>query len=357
MNNNKLRTITLLACIFAVSFGLGFIGFKLLNKKSEPKSLVTITDGGAGDESTQGPKKDNSKQRKEGIEPKISASKPKLNGDCYSFVVTANNLPQNESVYYELYNIKGMKVKSSTNGSFSGIPGVPGGKYIVWLVGSKSGKLKSTFVQGCIPTDTDNDINKVTISISKPKLNDDCYSFVVTANNLPQNESVYYELYNIKGMKVKSSTNGSFSGIPGVPGGKYIVWLVGSKSGKLKSTFVQGCIPTNTENNIKNGKEDEIVERPRKMLVTKEDFQSKLLNANDMTLKMSRKASDKKSLLSKNFYVVVINMNSDENKKPTDIEGVREKIHFGIWKSASVTDISYDEATGQVTRVVIKPIY
>ena len=269
MNNNKLRTITLLACIFAVSFGLGFIGFKLLNKKSEPKSLVTITDGGAGDESTQestqGPKKDNSKQRKEGIEPKISASKPKLNGDCYSFVVTANNLPQNESVYYELYNIKGMKVKSSTNGSFSGIPGVPGGKYIVWLVGSKSGKLKST--------------------------------------------------------------------------------------------FVQGCIPTNTENNIKNGKEDEIVERPRKMLVTKEDFQSKLLNANDMTLKMSRKASDKKSLLSKNFYVVVINMNSDENKKPTDIEGVREKIHFGIWKSASVTDISYDEATGQVTRVVIKPIY
>ena len=37
---------------------------------------------------------------------------------------------------------------------------------------------------------------------------------------------------------------------------------------------------------------------------------------------------------------VNIGSNPEENKKPTDVEGVREKIHFGIWKSAIVVDIS-----------------
>ena len=96
---------------------------------------------------------------------------------------------------------------------------------------------------------------------------------------------------------------------------------------------------------------------PQIMLITKDDFQSRLLNENDMSLKMARKASDRESLLSSNFKIAVIDMKSDENNIPSDIEGIREKIHFNIWKSATVIDISYDDVTGQVTKAVLRPVY
>lgn len=301
MNNNKLTKSIILAGIFAVSLGLGFVGYRFINKeKSNPTES-----------------------------PVANGSIPTTNGSGNT------NPPRKADNSRDLAREEKNKESNMKDDS----------------------SLDHSQVQT-----QDSQEPKVSISATKPKLNGDSYSFVVTAINMPQNESPSFELYN-KSVKLQSSSNGVFSNVPGVAGGKYIVWLVGSKSGRLTSTTIRGCNLPRTEADNKSVATDSVKqetakpEKPKKMLITKDEFQSRLLNANDMTLKMARKASDKQSILSKNFNVAVIDMNPEENKKPSDVEGVREKIHFGIWKSATVVDISYDEATGQVTRVVVKPVY
>lgn len=299
MNNNKLTKSIICAGVFAVSLGLGFVGYRLINKGKTTTTDIPVANGG------------------------ISTS----NGS------ESKNPPKGEG-----------NLRDSANDEH---------------INNSNRQDDISLAQQAQTQDTQEP--KVSISATKPKQNGDSYSFVVTATNLSQNESFSFELYN-KSVKIQSSTDGVFSNVPGVAGGKYIVWLVGSKSGRLTSTTVRGFDPPKEENDNKvipdSIKQESVKsEKPKRMLITKEEFQRRLLNPNDLTLKRAKKASDRQSLLSNTFNLVVIDMKTDEAKTPSDLEGVREKILFEAWKSATVVDISYDETTGQVTKAVVKPLY
>lgn len=302
MSNNKLSKIILWAGIFAVSLGLGFVGVRLI-KKDNPDIMENST--GIGD---------------------IPSA---INSDSLTH---SKNSEDSCVVTTDEENRELNKEEECSDESTS---------------------VQEKGVQE----------PKVTISATKPKLKGDLYEFVAIAKNLPSNESYHFELWSSKGKKVQSSNNGIFSDVPGISGGKYTLWLVDSKKNRIKSINVRGFNLINRDeddNSIADDPttQDEVKpEKPKRMLISKDEFQSKLLNANDLSLKSARRSSDKKSFLSKDFYLEVIGMNSDEKKRPTDIEGVREKIHFEIWKSAIVVDISYDEVTGQVTKAVVKPVY
>ena len=341
MSNNKLSKIIIWAGIFAVSFGLGFVGVQLINKDKP-----SITEAPSGNMGSPTPTSSSTSS------PISSSSTP--TEDLDALAQSQEPEQSNEKIIEEVNNeniLEGTNSKDKT------------------------------------PTQTQVvEEPKVTLSATKPKLNGDNYSFVATANNLPKDELFFYELWNSNGTLVKSSDNGAFSNVPGVAGGKYTLWLVGSKSRKLVSINVRGfnlinkvqeSSPSTTESNLEKTKEEKLTEKPKeekpkeekpkeekpkeekpkKMLITKEEFQTKLLNANDQTLKMARKATDKKSVLANTFSLVVVDMKADERNHPSDVEGVREKIHFDIWKSATVIDVTYDEATGQVTKAVIRPVY
>ncbi len=326
MSNNKLSKIIIWAGIFAVSFGLGFVGVQLVNKDKP-----SITEAPSGNMGSPTPTSSSTSS------PISSSSTP--TEDLDALAQSQEPEQSNEKITEEVNN-----------------------ENISEEINSKEKTPTQTQVV---------EEPKVTLSATKPKLNGDNYSFVATANNLPKDELFFYELWNSNGTLVKSSDNGAFSNVPGVAGGKYTLWLVGSKSRKLVSINVRGfnlinkvqeSSPSTTESNLEKTKEEKLTEKPKeekpkKMLITKEEFQTKLLNANDQTLKMARKATDKKSVLANTFSLVVVDMKADERNHPSDVEGVREKIHFDIWKSATVIDVTYDEATGQVTKAVIRPVY
>ena len=331
MSNNKLSKNIIWAGIFAVSFGIGFVGVQLLNK--DKPSITEATSG-----------------YMESLTPTSNSTSSPISGSSTP-TEELDDLTQSQEP--EQSNEKITEEVNNEN----------------TLEGSNSNDKTPTQTQVV-------EEPKVTLSATKPKLNGDNYSFVATANNLPKDELFFYELRNSKGTLVKSSDNGAFSDVPGVDGGKYTLWLVGSKSRKLVSINVRGfnlinkvqeSTPSVAESNLEETREEKPTEKPKeekpkeekpkKMLITKEEFQSKLLNANDQTLKMARKATDKKSVLANTFSLVVVDMKADERNHPSDVEGVREKIHFDIWKSATVIDVTYDEATGQVTKAVIKPVY
>ena len=178
-------------------------------------------------------------------------------------------------------------------------------------------------------------------------MNGDTYNFKVVARNVPEDVACHFELLNKKGEVVQSSSNGEFSDVPGSETGTYTVRLVDSNNKRIVSLVLTGFKEQNKPNPAPGPK----------MLISKADFQKKLLDKNDMDLVVARKVTDKKKLLAKGFKLVVVGINPEEKKVPTDLEGVREKIQHNIWKSAEVNNISYDEKTGQVTEVVIKPIY
>jgi hypothetical protein len=212
---------------------------------------------------------------------------------------------------------------------------------------------------------------------SSPKLNGDTYNFVVVAKNVPLDVNPHFELLNNKGEIIQSSRNGVFSDIPCSKNGKYTIKLADSNGKRITSRILTGFKAPKQESEV-NSVTSEVnsvtsaastvtsaastvnapaPEKPQKMLITKGDFQKKLLDQNDMDLVVARKKTDKKTLLAYGFRLSVVGANSDEKKTPTDLEGVREKIQRNIWKSAEVSNISYDEKTGQVTGVTIKAIY
>ena len=303
MNKKKFSKNIIWAGIFAVFFGAGFIGVRFLKNK-QTSNL------------TENP----------------------IDYDVLSASVNPDNIPQSY-------------ISEDSGESPSGI-----------IVEEKNQRRKNSPENTNIQT-LDVQEPKVIIGATKPKLDGERYSFVATVKNPPQDEVFTYELWSSQGVKVQSSKTGVFSDVPGVSGGKYTLWLVDSKNNRITSIPVRGFIIPNNDQNKSSivtdypKQEMDQSEKPKKMLITKDDFQSRLLNENDMSLKMARKASDRESLLSSNFKIAVIDMKSDENNIPSDIEGIREKIHFNIWKSATVIDISYDDVTGQVTKAVLRPVY
>ena len=300
MSNNKLSKSIIWAGFFAIAFGIGFIGVRAL-KLSHDKNQISINDISADNSSSS-----------------ISEDSTGLNQSQNSNKKNEIRIEKDDSNQEKIRPIE--KIPNQAR---------------------------------------DEQDPKVTISATKPKLNGDTYEFVASVKDLPSNKSCHFELWSNKGVKVQSSNDGNFSGVPGISGGRYTLWLVDSNNNRITSISVRGFnLPikeeeknSSTIDSLKQNKEK--TEKPPKMLITKDEFQSRLLNPNDLTLKRAKRASDKKSLLSNIFNLVIIDMKPNEAKIPTDLEGVREKIHFEAWKSATVVDISYDENTGQVT----KPVY
>lgn len=194
-------------------------------------------------------------------------------------------------------------------------------------------------------------INKEKISLnpSKPELWGDSYRFKCTCTGVPEETNIHYELWSDR--LVQSSKDGNFKNVPGIAGGKYKLCLVKDENENLVTIHVSGFMP------IEDSPEPGGAVQKKKMLITKDEFEAKMLNPNDNSLVVARRATDKKTVLAHGFSITIVGMATSEKNLPTDIEGIHDKIHFGIWKSARVIDLVYNEKTGQVTKATISPVY
>lgn len=186
---------------------------------------------------------------------------------------------------------------------------------------------------------------QLSLNPSKPELWGDSYRFRCTCTGVPEGTNIHYELWSNR--LVQSSKDGNFKNVPGIAGGKYKLCLVKDENENLVTIRVSGFMPV----------ENEGPEKPKKMLITKDEFEAKMLNPNDNSLVVARRATDKKTVLAHGFSITIVGMATSEKNLPTDIEGIHDKIHFGIWKSARVIELVYNEKTGQVTKATISPVY
>ena len=194
---------------------------------------------------------------------------------------------------------------------------------------------------------------QISLNPSKPELWGDGYRFRCTCTGVPEGTNIHYELWSNR--LVQSSKDGNFKNVPGIAGGKYKLCLVKDENENLVTIPVSGFMPI--ENEDPSGPEGVEKEKPKKMLITKDEFETKMLNPNDNSLVVARRATDKKTVLAHGFSITIVGMATSEKNLPTDIEGIHDKIHFGIWKSARVIELVYNEKTGQVTKATISPVY
>lgn len=184
----------------------------------------------------------------------------------------------------------------------------------------------------------------VVLKASKPVEDDNRYSFKASFVGEPT-ESFHFELWNNK--LVAKSENGSFVNIPAINGGKYKLCLVGNESGKNLASpiIVKGFIDISSPN------------PPVKKLISEEDFQMRMLAKGDYTLN-GGKVRGKKSFVTNDFRVVVVNGNSDDGDfVVSDIQDVRDMIYtYNKWKSARVVELEYD-SKGYVTLAKVSPVY
>lgn len=204
--------------------------------------------------------------------------------------------------------------------------------------------------QGQTNSTQEESINKEKISLnpSKPELWGDSYRFKCTCTGVPEGTNIHYELWSDR--LVQSSKDGNFKNVPGIAGGKYKLCLVKDEAENLVTIRVSGFMPIEDS----PGPEGPVQKKP---LITKDEFEKKMLNPNDNSLVVARRATDKKTVLAHGFSITIVGMATSEKNLPTDIEGIHDKIHFGIWKSARVIELVYNEKTGQVTKATISPVY
>lgn len=192
---------------------------------------------------------------------------------------------------------------------------------------------------------------KISLNPSKPELWGDSYRFKCTCTGVPEGTNIHYELWSDR--LVQSSKDGNFKNVPGIAGGKYKLCLVKDEAENLVTIRVSGFVPIENEDSTESGG----AVQKKKMLITKDEFETKMLNPNDNSLVVARRATDKKTVLAHGFSITIVGMATSEKNLPTDIEGIHDKIHFGIWKSARVIELVYNEKTGQVTKATISPVY
>ena len=84
--------------------------------------------------------------------------------------------------------------------------------------------------------------------------------------------------------------------------------------------------------------------------MTAGQFQALLLNQNDNSL-----LGGKHPKIARNVTLTFTGL-QDGEKRPNDILAVREKIAFGIWSSARVLQVGYDE-NGRINSARIQPVY
>jgi hypothetical protein len=158
------------------------------------------------------------------------------------------------------------------------------------------------------------------------------YTLQIECSNLPKDVIIAYE---IPALKMKSA-NGLFSKIPGCKSGSYLVNVVNAKTSDiLLSESISGFFLL----------DDVQVDK-----MTAAQFQALLLNQNDNSL-----LGGKHPKIAKYVALTFTDLQEGE-KRPNDILAVREKIAFGIWSSARVLHVGYDE-NGRINSARIQPVY
>jgi hypothetical protein len=168
------------------------------------------------------------------------------------------------------------------------------------------------------------------VSAVVKKTGDD-YTLQITCSDVPANVVLGYEIPDLR-MK---NTDGYFIRIPGRKSGNYRVNVTNSLTGEvLASKTVTGFIREETK-----------VE-----LMSSGEFQALLLNQNDNSLLGGKHPKVAKSV------ALSFEGLRDDDRRPGDILAVREKIAYGIWTSAKVIKVGYDES-GRINSARIQPIY
>jgi hypothetical protein len=160
----------------------------------------------------------------------------------------------------------------------------------------------------------------------------DEYTLQITCTDVPTNVILEYE---IPDLKLKNS-DGYFTRIPGRKSGSYLVNVTNGSTGEILAT------------KIVNG--FKIIEEKAVELMNSGEFQSLLLDEGDNSLLGGKHPKVAK------FVVFTFEGLHEGDKIPGDVLAIREKISFGIWTSAKVLWVGYDE-NGRINSAKIRPIY
>ena len=295
------------------------------------------TDVSSGGETITTPATDTTPTTDYGTTPKpakLMASKRILEENTYSFKAYIDGTLE-ESYHFELKE-DGALVSESNDGSFSNIP--PSPRYKLHVVGENGKDLaKSISITDCKDPSAPELTKPIKLRVSKRDVENNKYSFTAFVDGTPT-EAYHFELTK-DGTVVSKSNDGSFSDIP--PSPKYELHIVSESGDDLaKSISITDC-------KDKSG--------PK--LITKEEFQTRMLNLQDHSLDGGR--NKKKTFVTDDFKVVVINTNKeiDGEYEVSDVQDVKGMIHtYNKWKGARVVELEYD-AKGYVKLAKIEAIY
>ncbi|MBO4673398.1 MAG: hypothetical protein J5616_03515 [Bacteroidaceae bacterium] len=178
----------------------------------------------------------------------------------------------------------------------------------------------------------------VSIVVDGKQQKGNSYILQVHAENIPENVVPLFRIDQIG----RKSTNGIFTDIPGNQSGIYIVQVVNNSTGEELASLVVGGFDV-----IKPAFEEKEQEVSK---MSAGEFQSLLLNQNDNSL-----LGGKNPKVARTVIIRAQGLEEGE-RAPGDILAVREKIANGIWTSARVVSVGYDNS-GRINSVTIQPVY
>ena len=185
-----------------------------------------------------------------------------------------------------------------------------------------------------VTTPVQEPVESIKITSTAVKKRGNSYSLQIICTNVPVNVTLQYEIPDLQ-MK---NTDGYFTQIPGRKSGRYKVNVRDSSTNEVLAwKDVSGFeLIEETPVTVKS--------------MSAGEFQALLLNQSDNSL-----LGGKHPKVGKSISLSFVGLRDGE-KKPGDILSVREKIAYGIWSSAKVLSVGYDER-GKINSARIQPIY
>lgn len=204
-------------------------------------------------------------------------------------------------------------------------------------------KSPSTSSREIIPSEVQEQMieEPVTLEISEPKWDGKTYSFIVAASNVPLGVNIRYDLYSHNTLMFSSETP-KITGVLPTELGIYVIKIVDKISGNmLCEKSIAGFTPPQKT-------EMQQVVVTNRMSVS--EFQSLLLNQEDVSILGGKNPKVAKRISFK------YNGIKEGERKPDDVLAIREKISMGVWSSAQVLSVGYDNQ-GRINSAVIAPVY
>lgn len=170
----------------------------------------------------------------------------------------------------------------------------------------------------------------VKLSASRPTKNGNGYSFQARCSGMPQGVAYHYELWSSR--MVQKSANGNFSNVPANAKGSYTLIVVGDADSRTYAKIVVSGF-------------DKAADR-----MSKSEFQSLLLRLKDTTL-----LGGKNPKVAKSVAIRTSGLRNGD-RAPGDILAIRDKIANGIWQTANVIDVEYNDKD-QICAITVQPVY